>query len=282
MKKLAIVASVIVSIFVFAPTSQAATTLKQLRVQVYPEYDKPSVLVMQYAFYNEQKTQGSLLLPKDVDSSTILACSPDKKNRNEQKHKASLAGDNYVVNFPVLYGIGFVEGYFPLTANGDNKSFTYAFKAPYNINELIVMVQEPAKSSNFTIVPQAKSKGKDENGFVAHQYDYHDIKKDKVINFKVSYKRAETAPSASLKNNNSTSTNKGKSDNSLVLMIGAVFIAGAIIGGFVYYSKSSNRAQSRGTAHRAPTSGKSKFCTSCGSAMSKNAKFCSNCGQKSR
>lgn len=264
------------------PKLALGETVKYMEVLINPEFDNGDVLIMQYANFDKDKVDATLYLPGEVGESGIRAASPDQSKQNEQTPKVKKEGSQWAVSFPVLYSFGFAEGYFPLQDNNGKKSFSYKFKAPYDITSADFKFQIPPTSTGYKVVPEAKTKGKDRDGFDINTANYQNLKKGQELEFKVEYNKSDANYTASSKAVNPNNTN---SSGTLTAMLAGVIVILGLIFGAVYFGSSNNKGKAKPKYSNQKfsakkTSGSTKYCANCGKPHSKGDKFCPGCGKQ--
>ena len=264
---------------------EAVTSLKNVTINVNPEYDDllglgyPSVLVMLEGEVVSANLPATIrfLVPSDA---AMYSAGSGPRNQYvggpPQRNASNISGwDEISYGLQTKYFV--VEYYAPITGKTD-RVIPYEFSPQYPVSNLRVMVQEPARSTNYKVSPAGPS-GTDADGLRVHSYSYTDISPDKPLHFDISY----------TKNDNKTSLDKsgGGVNTTVLIVLGVIAI---LVVAFVAVSKfRSKRPQTvvsrsvRRQEARTTKGGqvKNKHCRYCGKPVQETDRFCPYCGKKS-
>ncbi len=235
---------------------EQSISLKNVIVSVYPEYDDPlelgypSVLVM---FEGEVVTSNlpvpiRFLVPTDAamysagsgPRSQYVGGPPDRK-------PSEIEGwDEISYELQTKY---FVVEYYAPIANQPEKVIKYDFIPLYPVSNLEAVVQEPKRSTNFTVSPQGLV-GTDSEGFQVHVYNYNNVNQDAPLHFDISYTKADSRPSTA--NDDSA----GSLNTNIIIVVIVIIVL--LVGTFILLSRlrpksrpATTRAERR-RANRAP------------------------------
>ncbi len=156
---LAVVLFVLASISVFAQTQPEIT---QLVVELWPEYDRPDVLVIYRVELSDETplpAQVTFNFPSYIDDLFAIAYLQDGSLLSVPPADISLqnTGDTLQLSFPAKSHELHFEYYDPqiLTRQDNARLLDYNFVADYNITDAEFRVLEPNDSEDFTLSPQA-------------------------------------------------------------------------------------------------------------------------------
>ncbi|MDO8567346.1 MAG: zinc ribbon domain-containing protein [Dehalococcoidales bacterium] len=285
----------------FAETN-AITGFKNVTVWVNPEYDNSRLLVML-----EGKISGAtppvqvrFLVPSGAEM--FSAGSKDatgKYTGGPPDRKASATPGWDEISYELKTDTFRVEYYDDSIKGQPDKKIAYDFLRLYPLSDLRVVVQQPRKSTNFTVEPKG-SPGTDNEGFTISSYSYTNLSVDQSVHFDISYTKSD--PNPSLQNaplSSQPATASSNTGDPAFFAISIVVVVILIVSMFVWVirrqkpgrpvrqpSKVMARATARqpGRANPAPRnasggSPKGQFCAGCGHAAEKRAKFCPYCGK---
>src|SRR5215813_12421765 len=214
-----------------ASVPPADLVMARLRLSIWPEYDDPRVLIM---FRGEmtprQAFPASITLPIPKGAEIIGAGMVSEQNELLLHPHQVLPGntqDTLQLNLPVPRF--FVEFYYnPFTTSGPEKRFVYPAPTTYPIELFEVDIQQPLKSTAFTLDPAPMERTTDNQGFTYHQFTYRDVGKGQSQTFTIAYTKTQSTPSVSKQQPTPQPTEKARarSDNTLVAL--SIF-AGAIL-----------------------------------------------------
>jgi hypothetical protein len=265
------------------------TSLRNVILSVYPEYDAPpyplgdpAVLVM---------LEGEVLsdsIPAEIHfmvPSDAVMYSAGSGPRTQYKGgppyitPSNVTGWNDVsYNLTTKY---FVLEYYAPIAGQPDRVISYDFRPMYPVSGLTAIVQEPRNSTNFTVAPQGPI-STDGEGFRVHNYNYATVSPDVPLHFDISYTKANTDPSKG-------SSSSAGSPNTTVLIVLVVIVI--LIGGFILVSKLKSRrpatrslrrqaARASQRGQKSSKSSKSKYCSKCGKSTDSSSRFCAYCGNE--
>lgn len=285
------------SIWLIAAPALAATgpnALTGLKVSYWPEYDKPSVLVI----YRGKVTSTTLpatvrlLLPKGAlvaATSTVDSNGQFVYDEAWASHKTKTVGDLQELTFETANPDFQAEVYFMSLGNEKQRKLPLFFAAPANIDSLQVEIQEPQRSSNFSIEPATKDVSAGDN-FQYHNYTYDNVPAGRELTFNVAYEKSDSNPSVdSQQGTVSTPASRGSLTVILLTIAGIIAIAiAATVWRFRTVAAKNKRpvakpvkkkVKQQNQKKQANAANKSKFCTDCGEALKDKNSFCPGCGK---
>jgi hypothetical protein len=283
------------------PASGAAEvglSLKSMRISIWPEYDDPRILVL----YEGEFADGAVF-PQDVKFPAPAGASIGQvcaltKPANEhlcQLYETSPEGDGIVISYNLPIPTFFLEYYYDGLQGQPDRTFSYQYLSPYPIERLSIEVQQPLRSSDFSLSPAYVSSASS-GGFKYYQYTFNNVEAGQAIRIDGSYTKTDTQPSIA------GQQSAGGSSSALAItgiIVGAVAV-GAV--GIMVYRRRPTPA--RATASRGParpsrqprqaqmmmlkgssTSSRNRagsFCTQCGGKLDAGDRFCAQCGAAAR
>ncbi|UCE97803.1 MAG: zinc ribbon domain-containing protein [Dehalococcoidia bacterium] len=275
--------SVIGSTFVVAQDQDQPTSLSNVHLWIYPEYDDPRLLVMLEGRIEDIEVPATIRFLVPSGAEMYSAGSMDDLGNYSggppKREPSTLSGWDEI-SYQLTTDTFRVEYYDPIILGSPDKTISYEFRWLYPISSLHVIVQEPKQSNNFEIIPQGILYT-DIHGFTGHRYEYFDLDDEQSIVFGISYTKSNTLPSLYIEDD--------KSDNTILIITTVVGICLVLVVGlfWVIKTKPRNRAGRRRTVlskanqryilGERPTR---KFCAQCGQSMEKSSRFCQYCGFK--
>jgi hypothetical protein len=279
-----------------ADENQEGLRLKQLRVQVLPEYDDPRVLVI---------IQGRLDLPAEAFPLTVTFRIPVGAQINQmanldmntggtvsQDYKTSpdpSSPDWSLITYTLNNAHFFYEYYLNQIEGEVSKSFTFKFYSLHDIEKFNLEIQKPLAASDFDLEPKADYTRLDEVfGFTYYCFNLGSFSKDEVIDVVINYTKSCTAPSLAKVNSDElmdagsfTSAHlnfegqeaPGEFSPWTVLILGSMITVGMVA--FIWIK--NNREPVNKLFLRIP---KTLSCTSCNTRLVSGSSYCHNCGQE--
>ena len=294
-------------------TAQDTPTLSNLEIALWPEYDRPEVLVIYRGLFAPDTTLPTpveIRIPARVGQPTALAFVDEAGQRFNQEHTVSVEGDQLVVSFE-LATPGFQLEYYdelPVDSAG-GRDYTFAYAADYPITVLDLELQVPPTARAFVLDPAADSVVVEGDGLTYHLVQRSSVPKGETESWTFAYQKGDEELTASAFMQAPTpapATSQaaaGGSDNTTVLIFLIAFVALIGVGAGAFWL--GRRAQSipetappppkrrkrRGSGQgprpqperlAASDFGGTLFCHKCGTQLRPDADFCHRCGQSTR
>ncbi len=274
--------------------AQSPIKLSMLQVQLWPEYDQPSMLVIyDFKLPDSVKLPVSVAIsfPKDGHLVAVASLASD----------GSLLNTDYIgptvneawqsitiqIQTPTTYHL---EYYAPLTRTGDQRQFKYLWPGDYAVDDLSISVRLPPDTTSIVTNPDMKSaKGadgssnliKDFGARAAGQQFPLQLTYTKTTNT-LSVPAESVQPSKPLGSN---TPGRVLLSNYLPYVLGALGVL-AVGAASIYLLQPHNRqAFQRRQTHRphAATKGKAEvYCHQCGARAEPGDRFCRVCGARLR
>jgi hypothetical protein len=147
---------------------QAPAELQTLQVALWPEFDRPAVLVI-YRFELAPTTplpaNLSLPVPTGIEAPHALAyLGPNGELLNIDDFSVRTAGAWNRVSFSTPGALGQLEYYADLARTGDQRSFRFEWPGGVGLEGFGYEVQQPSTAFDFTVVPAPTSQSVGQNG----------------------------------------------------------------------------------------------------------------------
>lgn len=288
------------SIFPSVASAQGVTKLKSIHIQLWSEYDQPSMLVI-HEFTADQSValpaEVTLRFPKSSNLNAVAYLDTNGKLIDAAYTGPVAQGDWQTVNVKVTsYDPYRIEYYQPLTRNGNQRSFSFRWFGDYDVDQFTVTVQAPADSTNLVADPPFTSTSTSGDGvFIIGTIEQSNLKMGQSNVFKLQYERqseAVTKPSNSENIQPSKpidSNTEGRvSIDRLPWIIGGFGLA--LIGMALYFywrstqqmTEQKSRRRRRSKHDEEESSEEQVYCHECGTRARPSDHFCRTCGSKLR
>lgn len=173
----------------------------RMKVSIWPEYDTQGILVTyEGKFFDRDRfpAKAAFILPKGVKELTD-ACSLSPKGQHFcQLYDVSQKGYHSEVVLKLPYPDFFIDFQYNPLGRREKREFDYTVHSPYPIGTLEVNIQQPLRSSDFSVSPVSSRESQDK-GFKYVHYTYEDVPEGKEIGFRVSYRKEDSRPSVDIK-----------------------------------------------------------------------------------
>ncbi len=278
----------------FVAQAQSPIKLSTLKVQLWPEYDQPSMLVI-YDFQLPDSTKlpvsVSMTFPKDAHLVAVASQSPDGSllntdyigpTVNEQWQSITIQ-----IQTPTTYHL---EYYQTLSRTGKQRQFTYLWPGTYAIDHLSVSIRLPPDTTSVVTKPDMNSaKGADGSSNLTK--DFGALQAGQQLPLELTYTKTTdtlSVPAESVQSSKPLDSNtpgRVLLSNYVPYILGALGII-ALGAGSIYLLQPHNRqAFQKRQTHRphAAAHGKADiYCHQCGARAEPGDRFCRVCGTRLR
>lgn len=280
-------------------TADDGNRLKELKVQVWPEYDKASVLVLldgTLADASNLPRDVSVLIPSTATGIIATYENSDSSLAPEQSYKSEKQNDGFTqITYSTKSAAWHVEYYDDLIKGSPDKAMDFSFQASAPADQLTLEIQQPLKATNFAVTPAAMSTRND-GSFTYYDSALSNVAAGQRITAQVKYTKSDPNPSvvavpttAPVPATSSSPAPSSSWNSAFTIVAIIILAAAAMLGVYVYQQRSRRvepvavavRRRKKG-ARRAPATGGSAFCTQCGSQMGAGDEFCRKCGARRR
>ena len=287
--------------------AQSEVGFDTLDVSVWPEYDTPTVLVINKLALSTQTTlpaEVTLKMPAGVGKIYTVAVGSSFETVSDSgvDYKFTPGTDYARVTIKAAARFIQVEYYDPsLKKTTNQREFAYEWLGDYKINNFRFEFRQPLQSSKLTIEPALKNTVKDADGFQFSEFTKSGVDVGQKLAFTVKYLRDTDSPSTSfLKVQSSTPLDQNISGQSnwttyLPWGLGGLGLVLLLVAGYIYWSSGRNNRASSASRKRHTGSGRSAagaeepdgsgdqvHCAQCGKRAKPGDRFCRACGGRIR
>jgi hypothetical protein len=302
---------------VIAPHSlaQAPITLESAQVELWPEYDRPEMLVILSGNLPADTQLPVTLTLRLPPASTLFAVAlrDAQDGLVNTPYTTDLVDGASVVTMTLTrpnFHLEYYDG--ALVMDGNRRRFTFTWPDEWSTAAARVRVQEPAGASNLTVTPPLSAAGTGEFGLDYLAGDLGAIRAGQPVQVELTYDKTSTGLSADT--NTGTAAPVPTAGSSLLpapVVIGLAVLVGALVVGLWFWNqrrrpapasarhsrvanRSSAPAARSGRPTPAPqvsaasppkedpaaaaTTTPARFCTQCGQPLQAGDRFCRACG----
>jgi len=280
-----------------ARAQQPTVKLSQLQIDIWPEYDQPSVLViyrMTLSTDTPLPAQISLRIPREVGKPHKVAQQSIDGLLYDLEYTIFPSGDWLTIQFTALSQLVRVEYYDPrLETQGMRHSFKYQWPADFDVDQLVFSVQQPLGAARFEIQPQQGVGKEGQDGIIYYTIEMKKITADTLLWLDILYESASQelthvlqpvfamAPIQESRIGWSTFIELLPLG---VLVFGALIIAGSVL----WYWQSGDRPRLKLRGFALPQNNRSAvqeaqsgvYCRECGKRAHVGDSFCRACGSR--
>ena len=299
-KKIVFICLFTLIIFVPATKAQESPSLETLVVDLWPEYDNPSMLVIYKAMLSPEVSlpaEITFRMPVQAGAPAVVAVGPDARSVADVVYDTQVMGDWMDVSFIATTPAIQFEYYDPrLVKDGAQRSFDFTWPGDYVVDALTLQVQHPLGATDVTVTPTQGRIIQDSNGFTYNIIDVGALDQGSVFDILMSYQKESDAlsvenfqiqPSATITPGTSSLLNLGQWWVWMLVGLGLVLIGG---GGFWYWRMGRQEPEPKKRRHhKAPSReegevamGSAIYCHQCGKRAGPGDRFCRSCGTRLR
>lgn len=275
-------------------------------VQIWPEYDDPSVLVIATGAMAEGSAlPQTLRIPLPPGARVHAVAYPDETGNLLTLPWTSEAGaDGQTVVLELNQPRFVVEYYADILSPPPSRSFALDLTTPYAVQQASLALRQPARASDLQVTPAMTAGAADNLGNPTYGLELGALPAGERIPVQVSYTKADGNPSvasAAADAPAAAAPPAAASDEQAWLPLALGITAGILVGAGVIFLLMQRRSAGRtrqarrrdarnkgGTPARPPASGAAggaaadKFCVKCGQKFEGADRFCRNCGTARR
>ena len=294
--------TILFALFVFIVPVQAqdAPRFDTLTIDLWPEYDRPSMLVIYKAELSPEVSlpaEITLRIPVEAGAPVVVAVGPDANSVSDSVFETQVMGEWLEVSFIATTPAVQLEYYDPrLIKDGALRSFDFTWPGDYGVNTLVLQAQQPLGATNMTVSPQMGRMVQDQVGFTYDIIDVGELEQAETFELGVSYEKESDAlsveslqiqPSATITPGSSNPFSQVQPWVWFLIALGVILIGG---GGYWYWRSGQEETQPQKRKQRRSAkvsqngvpSGKTVYCHQCGKRATPGDVFCRTCGTRLR
>lgn len=280
--------------------AQSEVVIETLRVDIWPEYDQPAVLVI-YHITLSAETQlpadMSIRIPAAVGSPHAVAWQ-DANGLYNLSYKEVPAGDWTELQFNTSFPDIRIEYYDPgISKKETGRSYTFNWPGDITVNNLSLMIQQPAGATNMIVKPSMGSGNQADDGLTYFTYMAGKVPLGSTFSISLGYDKEDDTltsasqfqpvePSVPVRENTAGRINWAQL---LPWTLGGLFLLLGAAALFYYFgprrslqSSPSRHRHGRSTTTDEENPQEGVFCHQCGKKGAPGDIFCRACGTKLR
>lgn len=299
-KKIALILLIVFLVSTTAAQAQDTPSFETITIDLWPEYDRESLLVIYKAELSPEVTlpvDVTLRIPVEVGAPAVVAVGPDANSVADAVFETRVMGEWLEVSFIATTPAIQFEYYDPrLEKDGSLRSYDFTWPGDYGVGRLVLQAQQPLGAENMIVTPQMGRMVQDQVGFSYDIIEVGETAQGETFDLGVSYEKESDAlsveslqiqPSATI---TPTANNIFSFDHPwlwFLIALGLILIGG---GAFWYWrtgqqdTQPKTRRQRRSAAGNpaSVTEGKTVYCHQCGKRARPGDVFCRTCGTRLR
>jgi hypothetical protein len=283
-------------LFVFPAivSAQNNVILSSVSVQLWPEYDQPSMLVItdfELAASTPLPASVTFHIPQDANLIAVAAYDASGSLVNAVFDGPNAEGEWQTFSITLGSTAARYEYYQPITFNGEQRIFSYLWDGAHAVGIFNIRVLEPLDTTSLTTTPELASIAQ-ENELKYFKGAPVKLAAGEQFALNLDYKKSSDAliaspqgvqPAAPVDEN---TPGRVSLSNYLPYLLGGLGVV-MIVGGFAYYWR-AGRGTSKRTRRRTHSNGENEenneesYCPQCGSRAKPADRFCRVCGGRIR
>jgi hypothetical protein len=284
--------------------AQDTPTLSSLEINLWPEFDRPDVLVIYrglLATDTPLPATMEIYLPARVGQPSAVAYVGEGDQRFNQQHTTRVEGDSLVVSFE-LAAPGFQIEYYdtlPVDSAGQ-RTYDYVYAADYPVSDLSVEFQVPPTAEGFALEPAADVVTEKSDGLTYHLAQVGPMEQGETNGWTFAYQKADSDLTVSGFVQPETSQpapppQAEDTGNATIWIFLVAFVALIGVGAAAFWlgrraqpppppaPRHKRRGSGLGEQPRTqlgplPGSQEALFCHQCGAELRYDSEFCHRCG----
>ena len=272
-------------LFILMPVSAGfaqnpAGVIDKLGIDFWPDYDKPSVLVLLTGTLAEDTKFPAVVtlpLPKTARINAVARIDGSDGVMKDDIVSGTDPGGTLTFTTPDLRFR--VEYYLPYTVKNNRRSFDFTWLADLYVNEFQLRVQQPRSASSLSTEPATANIVRGEDGFDYQIFPERAVPAGETFSLHVNYEM--TADQLSVGHLSPPKTDAQPSGTGINWAFAAIVIGGLIVVVSLVWQLASRRPSPRNNTS-ADTRGEKRkrpgFCHNCGEPAEEGDNFCTVCG----
>ncbi|RMF28306.1 MAG: zinc ribbon domain-containing protein [Chloroflexi bacterium] len=312
---LLLIGSMLIPQAVLAWGQLSSVSLVSLVVELWPEYDRSSMLVIYRGRLADEVALPAtveLRIPVEAGEPTAVAVADERGDLFNASYETEQVGDWLLIRATMDRPAFQIEYYAPLERRGDERRYTFTWPGDYPVQEMVLVFKEPLSATNVTLTPAFPEAAPGPEGVTVHQRQVGAMNAGESLQVTVAYRKPDDRLTVSAMPPpvqsepvagpaSSASSSQRVSVRSIVGMA-LIGLAGALmIGGGIWWMRTQRTATavaspspklqrgSRGRRRRVKASPRTAisdrgggFCHQCGAPLAVEDRFCPRCGTRAK
>ena len=283
--------------------AQNPLVLKSLQIGIWPEFDRPGVLVIYRVTLSNTTTlpvSVSLRIPINAGEPNAVAARQVDGSLYNIDNTRQVTGQWAIINFSATTADFQLEYYDPgLTINGNSRHFAYTWPGDYAVTQLSIQVQQPYGATNLQISPSLGTGAVGSDTLTYYTQDIGAVEAGQNFQISLDYQKSSdvltaqnlpVTPSAQIPQTTTADLNL----KSWLPWVLGIVGAGLIVGGVIWFWQSGRqnsapkakrtRSRSRSLQSEMNTTDDEAaiYCSQCGNRAQPGDQFCRSCGSPIR
>ncbi len=284
-----------------AAQAQTTPTLDRLQIEIWPEYDRPDVLIIYRMTLSADislPAQVSLRIPREAGAPYNLAWEDMDGLLYNLSYTTTVQGDWLRITFTTPSASLQLEYYDPrLERDGSQRKYKYEWNGDFAVNNLLVSVQQPANATVMKVYPGFGEGVPQVDGFVYYANPVGTVDAGTVFRVNLNYDKADDSlsigslpvqPAQPLTGDVPGKVNASSLLPVILFVVGGVLLVVGVSWYLVQRSRVSQPEKARKRHLRseaqpnAAPANQPMYCHQCGRRTVPGDVFCRTCGVRLR
>lgn len=276
-----------------AVRAQAPIRFSTVTVEIWPEYDRPSVLVIEHLTLDAAAVlpaQVTMRVPAQAQVWAVAVVDASG-GRINAPYDRQVQGDWAVLSITANSSSLQVEYYDPLVKNGTSRRIEYQWAGDAAVDSFSVVFQQPAGATDLVLAPAAQTSTVDK-GLTYYQTAPVGLTAGQTYSLVASYQKQNDGlsvssmpvePAQPFGQNTFGNMWINGVTNVILAALGGLLLVGAVIG-VIFWRKNRPKSAAKrrharpGNAEQGPE--KAVHCSQCGKRAQPGDVFCRTCGER--
>ena len=275
--------------------AQTDTNFSSVNVQIWPDYDQPSVLVIyHYVLADDIPLPASLDLMVPLKASiNAVATSDGTGGLITADYVRKVSGEWTVLAMTSNSRNIQVEYYDNYQLDGQTRQYEYQWPGNYPVDMLTVTLQQPVNVTSIKLDPLLVNSTIAQDGLTYYSEQIGAFEADQSYSLLIEYEKSDNILSASQQSVQPSAPLDGTAEGNFNLtdnlplilgILGGVLVVGGVVVALYYRNKESTPSTSRKRRRRNTSDGAigDAYCPQCGKRSQPGDVFCRTCGSRLR
>ncbi len=288
--------------------AQAPAQIRSLEISMWPEYDRPAVLViyrMRLSSPPSMPVKVSVPIPAKVGDPHAVAMRGEDGSLLVAPYTRDVQGEWATITIESTSPEVQLEFYQDLQLDGDRRSYTFRWPGGVAVDSVAYEIQQPYAAGSLEISPPPQGEVTGPDGLLYYSADLGALESAQQLDITFTYSRSESRLTAELLQSipplSSPAATQGRTPDLMEMLpwlLGGFGLLLLVVGGVLYWrlgrepTVSSSRRRRRrpraaedsleSTASEPRVEGPARYCHQCGARVGEADRYCRNCGAKLR
>ncbi len=304
-KIIPLIFTILACLWGFGVQAQGTVTLASVNVDLWPEYDRPNMLVIYHLTLSPQVSppvEVSVRIPARVGDPHAVAVRQPDGALFSVVYDREVMGDWAVISFTATSPDVQLEFYDPNLIQEDSaRYYEYQWPGDYAVGSLVVSIQQPIGATDMRISPGMGSGQARQDGLVYYTAEVGALQAGEDFSVTIDYQKTTDELSASSLTVEPSAPITDSTAGRMSIMQALPWALGVlglvlILGGGIWYWQSGRQSPSQESKRRRrktsstgpgipanePSDGDFIYCHQCGKRAGPNDRFCRVCGARLR